>query len=129
MLRRFVSIQPLQQSTQPRRPLRNAICSALMLGIAAVWTAPVSAASTKIAAPDGSFEGKFDTTGGMLEFLGIRYAQAVTGELRWKPPQPLKPMIATQDATQFGNHCPQPASPFGNGTVTEDCLLDRKSVV
>ena len=123
MLRRFVSIQPLQQSTQPRRPLRSAICSVLMLGVAAAWTAPVSAASTKVTAPDGSFEGKFDTTGGMLEFLGIRYAQAVTGELRWKPPQPLKPMIATQDATQFGNHCPQPASPFGNGTVTEDCLF------
>ncbi len=115
MLReKFVSIQ------QPRR---NAICSALLFGIAAACATPVLAASTKVTAPDGTFEGKFDTTGAMREFLGIRYAEPVTGDLRWKPPQPLTPVVATQNATQFGNHCPQPASPFGNGTVTEDCLF------
>lgn len=106
-----------------QQPLRNALCSALVLGIAAAWAAPGLAASTKVTAPDGTFEGKFDTTGAMREFLGIRYAQPVTGNLRWKPPQPLTPVVATQNATQFGNHCPQPASPFGNGTVTEDCLF------
>jgi len=115
MLReKFVSIQ---------QPLRNALCSALVLGIAAAWTTPVFAASAKVTAPDGTFEGKFDTTGAMREFLGIRYAQPAIGDLRWKPPQPVTPAVATQNATQFGNHCPQPASPFGNGTVTEDCLF------
>jgi para-nitrobenzyl esterase len=106
-----------------RRPLQNALCSALMLGIAAAWATPVLATSAKITAPDGTFEGKFDTTGAMREFLGIRYAQPVTGNLRWKPPQPVTPQIATQDATQFGNHCPQPFSPFGNASATEDCLF------
>jgi para-nitrobenzyl esterase len=124
MLReKFVSIQPPQKSVRLRRPLRNALCSALMFGIAAACATPVLAASTKVTAPDGTFEGKFDTTGAMREFLGIRYAEPVTGNLRWKPPQPLTPSIATQNATQFGNHCPQSASPFGNGTVTEDCLF------
>jgi len=106
-----------------RRPLRNALCSALMLGIAAAWATPVLATSAKVTTPDGTFEGKFDTTGAMREFLGIRYAQPVTGNLRWKPPQPVTPQIATQDATQFGNHCPQPFSPFGNASATEDCLF------
>jgi len=106
-----------------RRPLHNALCSALMLGIAAAWATPALATSAKVTAPDGTFEGKFDTTGAMREFLGIRYAQPVTGNLRWKAPQPVTPSIATQDATQFGNHCPQVPSPFGNGTSTEDCLF------
>jgi len=33
------------------------------------------------------------------------------------------PSVATQDATQFGNHCPQVATPYGNATLTEDCLF------
>jgi para-nitrobenzyl esterase len=120
---KFVSIQPPQPSVRPRWPLRNPLCSALMLGIAAAWTTPLLAAPARVTAPDGTFEGKFDTTGAMREFLGIRYAQPATGKLRWKPPQPLTPAAATQDATQFGNHCPQPASPFGNASATEDCLF------
>jgi para-nitrobenzyl esterase len=124
MLReKFVSIQPPRESVRPRLPLRNALCSALVLGITAAWATPVLAASARVTAPDGTFEGKFDTTGAMREFLGIRYAEPVTGNLRWKPPQPLTPSIATQDATQFGNHCPQTPSPFGNATATEDCLF------
>ena len=120
---KFVSIQPPQELVRPRPPLRNALCAALVLGITAAWATPVLAASARVTAPDGTFEGKFDTTGAMREFLGIRYAQPVTGNLRWKPPQPLTPSIATQDATQFGNHCPQTPSPFGNATATEDCLF------
>jgi para-nitrobenzyl esterase len=123
MLReKLVSILRPQVFERPR-PLSNALCSALVLGIAAVWAAPVFAASTKVTTLDGTFEGKFDTTGAMREFLGIRYAQPAIGNLRWKPPQPLAPSFATQNVTQFGNHCPQAASPFGNASSTEDCLF------
>jgi len=108
---------------RPQSLLRNALCSALVFGIAVAWAAPVLAASTQVTAPDGSFEGKFDTTGAMREFLGIRYAQPVTGNQRWKPPLPVTSQVATQNATQFGNHCPQAASPFGNASSTEDCLF------
>jgi para-nitrobenzyl esterase len=59
----------------------------------------------------------------MNEFLGIRYAQAPVGDLRWRPPQRPERVIGIQDATQFGNHCPQPASPFGLASTTEDCLF------
>jgi para-nitrobenzyl esterase len=81
------------------------------------------AASTLVLAPDGAYRGKIDTTGTVREFLGMRYAQPVTGTLRWKPPQPVTPVFHTQDATQFGNHCPQAPGAFGNASSTEDCLF------
>jgi para-nitrobenzyl esterase len=111
-----------QQSAQPRSLLRSALCSALLLGIAA-WGTPAVAAPTVVTTPDGTFQGKIDTTGTMREFLGVRYAQPVTGSLRWKAPQPVTPSIVTQDATHPGNHCPQAFSPYGNATQTEDCLF------
>ncbi len=120
---KLVSIQRLQESARPRLPLWNALCAALVLGIATASAVPAFAASTRVTAPDGTFQGKPDTTGAMREFLGIRYAEPVTGNLRWKAPQPLAPSAATQDATQFGNHCPQAAGAYGNATTTEDCLF------
>lgn len=70
---------------------------------------------------DGVFRGL--TTPNMNEFLGIRYAQAPVGDLRWKPPQSPARVAGIQDATQFANHCPQPSSPFGVASLTEDCLF------
>ncbi|MFL6712845.1 MAG: carboxylesterase/lipase family protein [Sulfurifustis sp.] len=61
-------------------------------------------------------------TATMKKFLGIPYAAPPVGELRWRPPQPVTPWRGVRDATQFANHCPQPASPFGLPSVTEDCL-------
>jgi para-nitrobenzyl esterase len=119
---KLVSILRLQDSSTPRPSLRSALCSALVLGATAL-AAPALAAPPLTVAPEGVFQGKFDTTGTMREFLGIRYAQPATGDLRWKPPQPVTPTFAEQNATQFGNHCPQAASPFGNASATEDCLF------
>ena len=115
-------------SARPQ-PLRSALCSALLLGLAALGT-PAFAASTRVEAPDGVFDGKLDTTGAVLEFLGIRYAQPVTGDLRWKAPQPVTRAHGPQDATKNGSHCPQTFSPYGNGDpgdgsngTAEDCLF------
>ena len=58
----------------------------------------------------------------MKNFLGIPYAAPPVGDLRWRPPQPAAPWKGVRDATQFANHCPQPPSPFGLASVTEDCL-------
>jgi para-nitrobenzyl esterase len=110
----------------PRPLLRCTLYPALLLGVVFALAAPADrslAASTLVRAPDGTFQGKLDTTGAVREFLGVRYAQPVTLNLRWKPPQPVTPSIVTQDATQFGNHCPQTPTPFGNATLTEDCLF------
>jgi para-nitrobenzyl esterase len=116
-----VSIE--RRSACPQPSPRTALCGALLLLGIAVWGAPALATPTLVTAPDGAFQGKIDTTGTMREFLGVRYAQPVTGSLRWKAPQPVTPSVVTQDATQLGNHCPQPFSPYGNATQTEDCLF------
>jgi para-nitrobenzyl esterase len=81
-----------------------------------------AAASGPLAVTDsGVFRGVATPT--MNEFLGIRYAQAPVGDLRWRPPRRPEPSFGVQDATQFGNHCPQPPSPFGLPSTTEDCLF------
>jgi para-nitrobenzyl esterase len=56
------------------------------------------------------------------KYLGIPYAAPPVGDLRWKPPQPVERWQGPRDATQFGGHCPQDASPFGQASTTEDCL-------
>ncbi len=123
---KVASIQQLQVSTRLLPWLLGRLCPALLLGVAFALAAPVDrslAASTLVAAPDGTFQGKLDTTGTVRQFLGVRYAQPATLNLRWKPPQPVTPAVGTQDATHFGNHCPQGPTPFGNATLTEDCLF------
>src|ERR1700733_5017563 len=71
---------------------------------------------------DGPVRGTVSAAG-VREFLGIPYAAAPVGNLRWRPPVPHAPWFQTLNATQFANHCPQPASPFGIESTTEDCLF------
>jgi para-nitrobenzyl esterase len=108
---------------------RTGLLGGVALGFG-MWSAPALASPTLVSAPDGAFQGTIDSTGTVREFLGMRYAQPVT---RWRPPQTVTPPVATQNATQFANHCPQPRSIFGNGTLLtaefpivgpdEDCLF------
>ena len=64
------------------------------------------------------------TSSGLVdEFLGIPYAAPPVGALRWQPPQPAASWPAVRDATQFAPHCPQPGSPFGQASTSEDCLF------
>ena len=94
----------------------------------AVWffmTLAVSSAMAQSAplanTSDGVFRGVATPT--FNEFLGIRYAQAPVGDLRWRAPRRPDHVNGIQDATQFANHCPQPASPFGLPSISEDCLF------
>jgi para-nitrobenzyl esterase len=61
--------------------------------------------------------------GAVNEFLGIPYAAPPVGALRWQPPQPAARWSGVRDATQFAPHCPQPATPFGQASMSEDCLF------
>ena len=63
------------------------------------------------------------SSGSVNEFLGIPYAAPPVGALRWQPPQPAANWSGVRDATQFAPHCPQPASPFGLASTSEDCLF------
>jgi len=112
------SRKSLKRNAQLSSPWLIAVAFVLMI-LSAV---PAWAASGPVAVTgDGVFRGLSTAT--MNEFLGIRYAQAPVGDLRWRPPLPALPNRGIQDATQFGNHCPQPPSPFGLASATEDCLF------
>ena len=62
-------------------------------------------------------------TGTMQEFRGIPYAAAPVGDLRWRPPQEHERWNGVRDATSFGPHCPQVATPYGTPSTSEDCLF------
>jgi para-nitrobenzyl esterase len=70
---------------------------------------------------DGAVRGL--ASGTIDEFLGIPYAAPPVGALRWRPPQPAARWSGVRDATQFGPHCPQSASPFGEASMSENCLF------
>jgi para-nitrobenzyl esterase len=59
---------------------------------------------------------------GGRQFLGIPYAAPPVGNRRWKSPAPAPRWHGVLDAREFANHCPQPATPFGLASVSEDCL-------
>lgn len=69
---------------------------------------------------------------GAHAWLGIPYAQAPVGELRWRAPQPAQPWSGTREALAFGDMCGQLGS-FGGGVLdkeklgkpvgSEDCLF------
>jgi para-nitrobenzyl esterase len=69
---------------------------------------------------DGWVQGK--TAGAMAEYLGIPYAAPPVGALRWQPPHPAASWHGIREATSFAPHCPQPPSPFGVASTSEDCL-------
>ena len=77
--------------------------------------------STRVFTLDGVLQGT--TVGDIREFLGIPYAAAPTGDLRWMSPQPAARRSTTLDATHFGKHCPQPEPAATAANASEDCLF------
>ena len=75
-----------------------------------------------LALTDHGFVRGIDTPAGR-EFLGIPYAAPPVGDLRWRPPQPAARWRLPLDASKFGSHCAQAASPFGVASTAEDCLF------
>lgn len=67
---------------------------------------------------------------GVRAFLGVPYAQAPVGELRWRGPRPVDPWDGVRDATRKGSDCVQALGRKailggGGGIVvgSEDCLF------
>ncbi len=86
----------------------------------------VDAAAPLAHTPLGTIRGTWD--GDAALFAGIRYAEAPTGERRFRPPVPASAWSGELDATTFGPICPQNPSMidavFGhqNPAQDEDCL-------
>ena len=63
---------------------------------------------------------------GVKKFLGVPFAQAPVGELRWKAPQPVQSWEGVRDAKQFGDDPMQPSifgdMSFRGKAKSEDCL-------
>ena len=63
---------------------------------------------------------------GVKKFLGVPFAQAPVGDLRWKAPQPVLPWEGIREAKAFGDDPMQP-NIFGDMNFrgsgrSEDCL-------
>jgi len=57
-------------------------------------------------------------------FLGIPYAAAPVGALRWQPPRPARAWIGVRKTVQYGPACPQvPANWLPYPVWSEDCLF------
>ena len=67
---------------------------------------------------------KGTSTNGVLQFLGIPYAAAPVGSLRWKPPAAAPARTSVFNANQLGSACLQAGPPptFAP-TGSEDCLF------
>ena len=117
-------------TAQGTRRLRQwagvALVAALLAGApVSAATAAASAANTRangpvVATENGPVLGMAAATG--RSFLAIPYAAPPVGELRWRPPQPAARWHGLRDATTPAPYCPQPPTPFGRASTSEDCL-------
>ncbi|WP_326837533.1 carboxylesterase family protein [Amycolatopsis rhabdoformis] len=79
----------------------------------------------KLTVPTASGPIRGLVSGGLHRFLGIPYAAAPVGELRWRPPAPVAGRRLPRDAFSFGPVCAQNNTSFpgfGFSSNTEDCL-------
>lgn len=63
---------------------------------------------------------------GIKKFLGVQFAAAPVGDLRWKAPQPVPAWVGVREAKAFGNDPMQPNifgdMSFRGASRSEDCL-------
>ena len=55
-------------------------------------------------------------------FLGIPFAAPPVGDLRWRPPVPVKPWEGVKETKKYSPACPQPSVIDPNLSMSEDCL-------
>lgn len=96
---------------------------------ALTWILIVSAAAAAGTGPTvsvtgGAIRGRALSAGAV--FKGIPFAAPPEGELRWKPPMPVKPWTGVRDAGEFGATCAQIDANWNKTAAAggkEDCLF------
>ncbi|KAG8761890.1 hypothetical protein FRC12_009289, partial [Ceratobasidium sp. 428] len=94
------------------------------LAFAPALVLAASAPGPTVSTPSGvSYHGLRNTTAGQDYFLGVRFAQAPVGPLRFKAPVPWVPSADTTvvNATRLGDSCEQGVE-YSSNTISEDCL-------
>ncbi|WP_291048946.1 carboxylesterase family protein [Herbiconiux sp.] len=85
-------------------------------------------ATARVRVESGELDGVVDPGTGVRRFLGVPYAAAPVGPLRWKPPQPAEPWEGVRSAHAYGPSAMQgpPAEGSlyygGEREFSEDCL-------
>ena len=103
------------------------VCALAIAGMALGLSATVHADSLTVKTEQGKVHGKNLNNGKVKAFLGLPYAAAPVGDLRWKAPEPPVKWKGERDATSFGAHCAQghlfDDIIFQDSAASEDCLF------
>jgi para-nitrobenzyl esterase len=100
---------------------RAATASFMITALAFAGNGALAADRPEVTLAQGTLIG---TAGaGLMHFMGVRYAEAPTGNLRWMPPVLVAAGTGTVDAGKPGAACPQAKSPWGFPSSNEDCLF------
>lgn len=113
-----------------RRSFRVFLFGGVILLSAALLTGAVrgsgAAGADRVKTTGGVVEGAGRQPSGVRVFRGIPYAAAPVGELRWRPPQPLRKWEGVRRAEKFGPRCMQHPvfgdMNFRSDGMSEDCL-------
>jgi len=105
--------------------MRGKFWTGLMALSLAAGALPAMAQITQATVTGGRIAGA--AVDGLGQFKGIPFAAPPIGDLRWKPPQPVKPWTGVRQTTAFGAGCMQDpilAKRMGaEAPLSEDCLF------
>jgi para-nitrobenzyl esterase len=94
---------------------------------ALVLTRAAQADSLTVKTAQGKAQGKTINSGKVKAFLGLPYAAAPVGELRWRAPEPPAQWKGMRDASKYGARCAQghvyDDMIFQDSGESEDCLF------
>ena len=86
-------------------------------------TSSIAAITGPVRTDAGLLQGTTATDPSISVFRGIPYAAPPTGELRWRPPQPVAPWQGVRSAEKQAAVCPTGGRARPGQTQSEDCLF------
>ncbi len=104
------------------RPMKTAHLVVALIALLAV----AATAQVHVTTNNGTLEGRLDMDANVRMFKGIPFAEPPVGDLRWRPPQPVKNWEGVRSAEGFGPRAMQMPifgdMNFRSNGMSEDCL-------